>query len=359
METTTIKAAEVRRNLFYKLPKWLIKEPAYYELADSAKIVYAVLHDRNALSVKNGWTDANGDVFCMYKEADIATEIGKSLSTVKRALRELSAYKLIKKVRQGLGKPNRIYLLMPSNPSDDQSVNSSFYGFNQFFTNCFFTGTFQLFDDLNPYFLTDPDRSFLTLPDRSFLTTENEKLPNGFSETNTMRLSVSETERPEAEKKSPTPSQLFLFEASHVTENNLYGEYATVSLTESEYEALVKEFGKELTDDYIARIDIHQASKGKQYKNHQATVKEWIRLDRKQITDAKAKTTAIQESAPKKKTKFNDFKQREYSSEFFEFIEMVDTIKSHEKHGPPLSESYYDKARELRQKLTESGEISA
>lgn len=57
---------------------------------------------------------------------------------------------------------------------------------------------------------------------------------------------------------------------------NLYGEFKNVKLTEEEYKKLTNEYGKYIANDFIDRLDRHIASKGTKYKNHYATIKEWI-----------------------------------------------------------------------------------
>lgn len=59
-----------------------------------------------------------------------------------------------------------------------------------------------------------------------------------------------------------------------------YGVDANVLLTDEEYEKLKREF----PDDYEQRIDdlsMYLSSKGKTYKNHLATIRNWDRMDKK------------------------------------------------------------------------------
>ena len=46
---------------FYKLPKRLFLDERYKHLSISAKVLYALLLDRKALSIKNNWIDVNGN----------------------------------------------------------------------------------------------------------------------------------------------------------------------------------------------------------------------------------------------------------------------------------------------------------
>jgi len=67
--------------------------------------------------------------------------------------------------------------------------------------------------------------------------------------------------------------------AVHTHAEKSYGEFGTIKLTLNHYEALAKEHSQETVNEYIKRIDEHQASTGKLYKNIVATIKKWIRQD--------------------------------------------------------------------------------
>ena len=61
----------------------------------------------------NGQEDENGILFVCFPVTAIAAVLSRSPMTVKRSLNELENAGLIMRVRQGVGEPNRIYVLIP------------------------------------------------------------------------------------------------------------------------------------------------------------------------------------------------------------------------------------------------------
>lgn len=79
-------------------------------VSSTAKVMYAKLL---GAVLTAGVEDANGMLFVRFPLAELAVALGRSTQTCKRALRELEAAGLILWVRQGIGAPNRIYVLAP------------------------------------------------------------------------------------------------------------------------------------------------------------------------------------------------------------------------------------------------------
>ena len=63
--------------------------------------------------LSKGQEDENGILFVCFPVTDIAAVLSRSSMTVKRSLNELETAGLIMRVRQGVGEPNRIYVLIP------------------------------------------------------------------------------------------------------------------------------------------------------------------------------------------------------------------------------------------------------
>ena len=88
-------------------PKFLLK----VNISETAKLVYMLLLDRARLSMKNrDWQDASGRVFVLYTIPNLAKDIGKGETTVKKALNQLVQQELICKQSLGPGQPNKIYV---------------------------------------------------------------------------------------------------------------------------------------------------------------------------------------------------------------------------------------------------------
>lgn len=60
---------------------------------------------------------------------------------------------------------------------------------------------------------------------------------------------------------------------------DIYGDFSNVRLSRDEYEKLVNAYSEKTTKDFIEKLDAYIASTGKKYKNHYATILNWIRKE--------------------------------------------------------------------------------
>ena len=105
------KINEINQNRFYQVPKKLFENPVYNnKLNSDAKLLYALLLDRMELSRKNGWVNNDGEIYLLFSRENIQEMLCISKPTSVKAFRQLTELNLIKEVRQGLGKPNIIYI---------------------------------------------------------------------------------------------------------------------------------------------------------------------------------------------------------------------------------------------------------
>ncbi len=96
---------------FYRIPKVLFTESCFKSLSTDAKALYGILLDRMNLSAKNGWIDAEGRVYIIFTTEEIMEAMGCANQKATRLLAELEKdIGLIERKRQGLGKPNLIYV---------------------------------------------------------------------------------------------------------------------------------------------------------------------------------------------------------------------------------------------------------
>ncbi len=95
---------------FYKFPQSLISNTRYNSITNDAKLLYTLMLDRTSLSVKNSWYDRYGNLFIYYTIKDIEKSLQCSHNKAVRTLDELEAVKLIQRVKQGQGRPTRIYV---------------------------------------------------------------------------------------------------------------------------------------------------------------------------------------------------------------------------------------------------------
>ena len=81
-----------------------------FPVSSTAKVMYCRMLDA---MLSNGQEDENGILFICFPVTAIAAVLSRSPMTVKRSLNELETAGLIMRVRQGVGEPNRIYVLIP------------------------------------------------------------------------------------------------------------------------------------------------------------------------------------------------------------------------------------------------------
>ena len=101
---------EVKNNAFYQFPQWLLKEEPYKNLGDKAKLMYMLIFDRRTLSIKNKWYDDNGQIYMYFTNKQFMDELSCSEPAIIKAKKELTKFGLLKEVRQGVNRPNRLYI---------------------------------------------------------------------------------------------------------------------------------------------------------------------------------------------------------------------------------------------------------
>lgn len=107
---------------FYRIPKVLFERDGLVEISNDAKILYGLLLDRVDLSLKNGWVDADNRVYIIFTQQEIMERLKISNTTASKLAKELENYGLIVKKKQGLGKPDLLYV----KDFISRSENSSF-----------------------------------------------------------------------------------------------------------------------------------------------------------------------------------------------------------------------------------------
>ena len=116
--------AESEQFSFYRIPKVLFTEEQFKNLSAEAKVLYGLLLDRMSLSAKNGWQDKENRVYIIFTIEDIMEAMGCADQKAGKLLHELeSKCRLIERKRQGLGKPNLIYVKNFVTPSESRFLN--------------------------------------------------------------------------------------------------------------------------------------------------------------------------------------------------------------------------------------------
>lgn len=128
---------------FYRIPRLLITGEQFKNLSTDAKLLYGLLLDRMSLSAKNGWYDDQGRVYIYYPLEEIMSDMNCGKDKGVKLLAELDANRgigLIERVKQGQGRPTRIYVkqfatkAVPPPPPADLEVppaRSQDFGFSE------------------------------------------------------------------------------------------------------------------------------------------------------------------------------------------------------------------------------------
>ena len=94
---------------FIRLPKSLFGK-AYEKLSPYAKLLYALLLERHSLSETKKFTDTSGKLAVIFTNAEVCKTLGCKHEKASKLFRELEAFGLISRKKQGRGNPDFIYV---------------------------------------------------------------------------------------------------------------------------------------------------------------------------------------------------------------------------------------------------------
>lgn len=98
---------------YYRIPRLLITGQQFKGLSTDAKLLYGLLLDRMGLSSRNGWYDELGRVYIYYPLDEVQADLNCGHDKTTKLLSELDTGKgigLIERVKQGQGRPAKIYV---------------------------------------------------------------------------------------------------------------------------------------------------------------------------------------------------------------------------------------------------------
>lgn len=97
------------KNRFIQLPSALF-EGVLAGLSSDSKLLYSLLQNRRSLSEKNNLTDAHGKTIVYFTNHEVCEKLKCGHDKATRLFCELENFKLISRKKQGLGKPDLIYV---------------------------------------------------------------------------------------------------------------------------------------------------------------------------------------------------------------------------------------------------------
>lgn len=251
---------QAERFSFYMLPKILLSDEHFKSLSSDAKIFYTCLLERSSYSYKNNWIDDDDRVYIIFTIEEIMETLGVSNKTASKISTELENIGLIEKKRQGLGKPNIIYV------KDFMSV----------------------FDiEKNEYITRSVDSTLQKCNNYTSgnvkSTSQEVKKVHGI-DTNIINNNYNNIKRDE--KKS-------------------YGQYQNVFLSEIEYQDLLKTLGDKF-NEYVERLSTYMKANNRTYEDHKATIINWYLNDNKYKNKSQIKTLS----------KYKNFAERKYPDNY-------------------------------------------
>ena len=110
---------EAEQFTFYRIPKVLITSQQFKKVSDSAKLLYGLMLDRMGLSIRNGWFDEQNRAYIFFTVNDIMEQMNCKTEKATKLVAELKGIGLIERVKQGQGKPSKIYLKKFINSNND------------------------------------------------------------------------------------------------------------------------------------------------------------------------------------------------------------------------------------------------
>lgn len=100
------------RKQFFQVPKqFMNKNSKYYNMSSDSKLLYAILADRNSLSISNGWIDEDNRVYFIATIENLMELTGWGNQKVVKQLKELRKFDLLISEKKGQGNPSWHYLL--------------------------------------------------------------------------------------------------------------------------------------------------------------------------------------------------------------------------------------------------------
>ena len=110
MERKRFTKEEVLKEDYIQMPKWLFNEE-FKSLSNDGKVLYSVLRDRHRLSVSNNWVNDKNEIYFLFSRENMAEMLNCNIKSAIKYFKELLKFNLVEEKRQGINKPNIIYLL--------------------------------------------------------------------------------------------------------------------------------------------------------------------------------------------------------------------------------------------------------
>lgn len=218
---------EIEAFSFLKIPMILLEDENFKILTSDAKILYSIMLQRASLSYKNKWIDEKERVYIYFTLQEVQETLNKAKEKACKIIKELEDINLIEKKRQGLGKPNLIYVKNFMKGYDKKTEKQN---------------------------LRSQKNEPLKFENRTPVSSKN--IPQEVRKSNCSYIDNNK------------------IDISKIDFNKkVYGSYQNVYLTENEYLELKEKIS--YLDELIERLSSFMKSNGRTYKDHKATLLSW------------------------------------------------------------------------------------
>ena len=101
---------EVKIDSFYRLPRVFLTNEFYSDISTEVTVLYGLMLDRVALSMRNGWREPDGRVFIYFTLNDVKRMLNVGKNKAVSLFRQMEKLDLIHRRKQGQGKPARVFV---------------------------------------------------------------------------------------------------------------------------------------------------------------------------------------------------------------------------------------------------------
>lgn len=224
---------------FIRLPIVLIEDEMFKGLSIDSKVLYSMYLSRSTLSYKNNWIDENRRVYIYFTVEETAEQLGCGIKKAVKLIKDLEEIGLIKKKREGQGKPTKIYV------KDFMSV-----------------------------FRNGNSRP---------VKRENQDLLKGQVKNGNFDNSrMAKRKSLDLSKRQPNYIENNKIDKSYIdfSPEDKKGTFLNVILQDEEERILEEKISN--LNDYIERLSAYMQSTGKTYKDHASTIMTWYLKDKRE-----------------------------------------------------------------------------
>ena len=104
---------------YYQMPKVFFTNEKYKKLSNDAKILYALLHDRLQVSIKNKWIDSSDSLYFIFTNQKLSEILNVSPRKITSIKKELMDTNLLVQKQKSFNAPFHLYLMKPEITVDD------------------------------------------------------------------------------------------------------------------------------------------------------------------------------------------------------------------------------------------------